>query len=62
MSAPEQFAHLVGFHADDREDVTEGSFGHVASRMDRDGHSATVGMAHNVVAAADPGDLEAGSL
>jgi hypothetical protein len=30
--------------------------------MDRDGHSATVGMAHNVVAAADPGDLEAGSL
>jgi len=61
-AALEQFAQLVSLHADDREDVTKGSFGHVASRMDRGRDRAAIGMTHDMVAAADPGDLKTGSL
>jgi hypothetical protein len=58
----EQFAQLTCLHADDREDVTEGSFGHIAAWMNRDRHGAAIGMPHDMMAAADPDDLEAGSL
>jgi hypothetical protein len=51
----EQFAQLVYFHAHDREDVTQGSFGHVASGVHRNGNGAAAGMSHDMVAAADPG-------
>ena len=45
---PEQFAQLVCFHPDDREDIAQSPFGHVATGMDRNWDGPSIGMPHHV--------------
>jgi hypothetical protein len=61
-SASEQTLQFCDRHAGVSQYAAERSFGDVASRMDRYGSAATVGMAHDVVASGYPGDLEPGFL
>ncbi len=56
------WCELVDGHADVVENASQRSFGHVAVAVDRHGGAAPVRVAHDVVAAADPGDLEAVAL
>jgi hypothetical protein len=61
-SASEQTLQFCDRHAGVSQYAAERSFGDVASRMDRYGSAATVGMAHDVVASGYPRDLEPGFL
>ena len=58
----EQRTELIGSHANAGEDGTQGPFGHVSARMDRDCNSASVGMAHEAVATLDPHNSESGAF
>jgi hypothetical protein len=56
--ASEQTLQFCHRHGGVSQNSAERSFGHVASRMDGDGSTATVWMAHDVVAASYPRHLE----
>ena len=58
----EQGAELVGAHADDGQDVSQGALGHVASCVSWDRNCTPIGMSHHVVAARDPFDSESGAF
>jgi hypothetical protein len=57
-----QGAELVRGHADDGQDVSQGSLRHVASRVNWDRNCTPVGMLHHVMAASDPLDNESGAF
>lgn len=58
----EQLAKLVRRHADDGQDVPQGSLGHVLARVDWDGDRAPIGMPHHVMAAGNPLDNKTSTL
>jgi hypothetical protein len=49
--ASQQTLQFWNRHADVSQDAAERSFGDIASRVDRHGSAAAVGVAHDVVAA-----------
>ncbi len=57
-----QGAELVRGHADDGQDVSQGSLRHVASRVNWDRNCTPIGMLHHVMAASDPLDNESGAF
>ena len=58
----EERSELVGSHADTVQDLAQGAFGHVLTSVNRHGNRTAVEMAHEVVAALDARDGEAGPL
>jgi hypothetical protein len=54
MPQSEQLPQVRRGHADDCQDIPQRTFGHIAARMNGDDDVTTVGMAHDVVAPADP--------
>jgi hypothetical protein len=58
----EQCAELIGGHADSDEDAAQGPLEQILAAVDWHRHGTPVRMAHNVMAAVDPRDSEAGTL